>query len=493
MIVKIMAAAGPNFPGVNYNEKKIDKGKGELVLIKNFPSFINESSTKEQVRDYLRAVSIGNKKIAKPQFHAVISTRFQAHSKEELTVIAENFMIEMGYGEQPLLAVFHHDTDHNHVHIISTRVDRKSGKKINDSYERLKAQKALSSVLEQTSAAKPEEVLDRLLKYKISTPRQLETLLERNGYTLVKKRNNENAVDILKNGVKLKTIEGNRIAPVSKRIDPRKNQLKAILIKYKDIHSNKVFEVRDNRKQKSTLPREKVNEKMTSQTRIAFESELQKKLRDIFGIDIVFHHKDDLKPFGYTLIDHKTQTVYKGSEVLELKELFEFTPALIDKKLFEVLKEYNIPHQKSKDLLIKFFKSRNPETRIEEFMLFENRGKKDLETYRKVQREVRDLIRNPRRMKFSNENISFLKDADGKTYAVHTRYHYIGELQSLIGEKELQRQWNSNPESSEAEKMTRKNEVKDALEELLSEFMKTSTAAKDPAENELKRKRKRRK
>ena len=40
-----MDAAGSDFPGVNYNDKKIDKGKGELMLMKNFPSFINEDST----------------------------------------------------------------------------------------------------------------------------------------------------------------------------------------------------------------------------------------------------------------------------------------------------------------------------------------------------------------------------------------------------------------------------------------------------------------
>lgn len=52
-----MNAAGSSFPGVNYNDKKINSGKGELMMMKNFPSFINESSDKQQVRDYLRAIS----------------------------------------------------------------------------------------------------------------------------------------------------------------------------------------------------------------------------------------------------------------------------------------------------------------------------------------------------------------------------------------------------------------------------------------------------
>ena len=54
MIIKIMAPGSSNFPGVNYNDKKVSEGKGELMTMKNFPSFINEKSNKQQVRDYLK-------------------------------------------------------------------------------------------------------------------------------------------------------------------------------------------------------------------------------------------------------------------------------------------------------------------------------------------------------------------------------------------------------------------------------------------------------
>ncbi|AZA47092.1 mobilization protein [Chryseobacterium carnipullorum] len=494
MIVKIMDPAGPSFPGVHYNDKKIDKGTGELMLIKNFPSFINESSSKEEVRNYLRAISIGNKKVLKPQFHAMISTKFQGHSKDELTKIAENFMDEMKYGAQPFIVVFHSDTDNNHAHIVTTRVDKQTGKKINDSYERLKAQKALSVTMDKLYGQKPEEELNKLFGYKIGSISQLETLLNRNGYKIGKNTDDINSFNILKNGVIQQTLSGNQIVFDNSKNDKRAKQIKAILSKYKELYSNKVFKVEDNRLKDSMLPKKKTKDgESPSKVKIDFESELQKKLRDVFGIDIVFHHKEGNKPFGYTAIDYKTQKVYKGSDLLKMNEVFDFTSDTLDKKTFEILKDYNIPNEESKKILLNFLNKKYPELEIKDFMLFENRGKKDLETYRKVQIEVKDFIRNANRN--NDKNISITKGEDGKTYAVHTRFHYIGELQSLIGEKEYQKFLNPIQASeirAENNESKEKTELTKAVNEMLFELMKSSGTAKDPAENELKKRRKKR-
>ena len=494
MIVKIMDPAGPSFPGVHYNDKKIDNGTGELKLMKNFPSFINESSSKEEVRNYLRAISIGNKKVQKPQFHAMISTKFQGHSKEELTKIAANFMDEMKYGEQPFIVVFHKDTDNNHVHIVSTRVDKQTGKKINDSYERLKAQKALSVTMEKLYGQKPEEELEKLLNYKISSLNQLETLLNRNGYKIGKNTNDENSFKILKNGVIQQTLSGSQIVFDNSKNDKRAKQIKGILSKYKELYSTNVFKVEDDRQLKSMLPKEKLEEN-DLKVKITFESELQKKLRDVFGIDMVFHHKEK-NPFGYTVIDHKTQKVYKGSDLLKMNEVFEFTSEKLDKKTFEILKDYNIRSQETKKILLEFFKKNNPEAEIKDFMLFENRGKKDLETYRKVQFEVKDFIRNNKNTNDEKKDISITTAEDGKLYAVHTKFHYVGELQPLIGEKEYQKFLNpisvNEVQTENRTENNEKTELNKAVNELLFELMKSSGTAKDPAENELKKRRKKR-
>lgn len=228
--------------------------------------------------------------------------------------------------------------------------------------------------------------------------------------------------------------------------------------------------------------------------KIDFESELQKKLKDVFRIDIVFHHKDGNKPFGYTAIDHKTQKVYKGSDLLKMNEVFEFTSDKLDKKTFEILKDYNIPNKESKKILLEFLNKKYQEKEIKDFMLFENRGKKDLETYRKVQFEVKDFIKNQKNTN-DEKNISITKGEDGKTYAIHTRFHYIGELQSLIGEKEYQRFLNPIQASeirAENNESKEKTELSKAVNEMLFEWKKSSGTSKDPAENELKKRRKKR-
>ena len=484
MIVKIMPAAGLSFPGVNYNDKKISIGKGELMMMKNFPSFINESSDKQQVRDYLRAISIGNKKIIKPQFHAMISTKFREHSKEELSEIAENFMKEMGYGKQPFTAVYHSDTDNNHVHIISTRVDKITGKKINDSFEKLKSQEALNRTLEKLYDIKNDVQLEKLLKYKVCTFSQMETILERNGFRVIRNKLDENAFDILKNGVKEKTISSQQLSFENYKNDSRKNQIKAILLKYKEIHSNKVFKVEDSRKQKSVVP-ENENKLIIGKIKVEFESELQEKLRNLFGIDILFHQKDNHPPFGYSLIDHKSGKVYKGSEVLKMNDLFEFTEEKIDKQLFEVLKDYHIPDEGSKLMLFKFMQQDRPDISLQSFMLFENRKNKDLETYKKIQESIKNRCTNYLSKQNGEQKISLVQSKTGKFYAIDHEHHFVGELQNLIGEIEYQRFLNPQKEIT--------GKVIKAVDEMFFELMKISGTTKDPGENELKKRRKKRK
>lgn len=424
MIVKILSAS-KSFSGVEYNDKKVEKGKGELMTMKNFPSFINENSSSQTVKDYLKSISKSNK-VKKPQFHAVISTKFQEHSKEELKIIAENFMEEMGYGKQPYIAVFHNDTDNNHIHIVSTRVDKKSGKKLDDSFERLKSQKALQKVMDKLyPEQRLNEELDKLLNYKYGSLNQLKQLLERNGFKLSKNSEGDSRLDILKNGVLQRNLTGNQLSFSTNEDNNRKKQIRAIIKKYSKIYSNKAFKVIDDRKQKDLYEKE-----TNAQPKIEWESELQNKLRDMFGIDIFFHHKGEQNPFGYTIIDNKSKSIFKGSEILKMKELFQFTDDKIDKKNFEVLKDFNITSEKEKEIVKNWYNKKHLHAPIQSHIVFFN-NKNNVFDYRIQGRE--DVLNFIKSGKDKSDKIDVV-NVDGKYYAIHTQLHQVWDMEKLIGE-----------------------------------------------------------
>ena len=498
-----MEPAGSGFPGIQYNDKKVEKGSGELMLMKNFPSIVNENSSQQEVREYLRSVS-NNERVKKPQFHAVVSTKFREHSKEELTTIAENFMDELGYGKQPFIVVFHNDTENQHVHIVSTRVNKQTGKKINDSFEKLKAQQALSRTMEKLYGLSTQEQIEKLLGYRYDSLKQLELLLERNGFRLSPNRNDEGALDILKNGGREKTIIAAELNFSSQKKDSRAWQLKAILLKYKDLHSCKVFRIEDHRAQEGVLPEEKQNG--NRKPKIEFESELQKKLRDVFGLDVVFHYKESeppliedsnkktgsgtaARPFGYTLIDHKTGSVYKGSEIMKMNELFEFTSDTIDKKLFEGLKDYNITDEASKQALIEYVKRHNPDYALKDFMLFITKKRKNKEIFGSVRSEVKQYLKTQ-----NQKDVHIIKSEDGKYYAIHSKLHYVGELEQLMGEKDYQKFLNPAENQQQvsvnpSEKLSK--ELNASINDLIFQFSRSSGGSgKDPGEEERKKRRK---
>src|SRR5690606_10925816 len=183
MIVKILKKSS-TFKAVNYNTGKVDKNKGELLLVKNFGVLQGIENVRPQdYINYLEAVSSSSTRIKYPQFHVAISTKGRQHSKEELSDIAQKWMEGMGYGGQPYLLIFHKDTNNNHVHLVSTRVGR-NGKKISDRFEKLRAYRVLDQIMGVDEKQVLKDQLEKALSYNFSTRAQFMMLLETNGYSL---------------------------------------------------------------------------------------------------------------------------------------------------------------------------------------------------------------------------------------------------------------------------------------------------------------------
>src|SRR4051812_11245387 len=98
MIVKIIPPkANRTLGAVTYNTNKIDKNKGELMMVANFGPLQAFTTLRPQdYINYLQMVTNQNKKIKKPQFHVVISAKQKLYDKSALTSIGECWMKEMG-------------------------------------------------------------------------------------------------------------------------------------------------------------------------------------------------------------------------------------------------------------------------------------------------------------------------------------------------------------------------------------------------------------
>jgi hypothetical protein len=270
MIAHILEKPSRTFAGVKYNTNKIDRNTGELMLIANFGAThaLNNPRPQDLV-NYLLMVAAQNKGIKNTQFHAVLSARGRNYTKQELTKAAVMWLKEMKYGDQPYLIVFHKDTDNNHVHIVSSRVG-KDGKQIDRDYEQVRAVRNIDKVLGYTFA----------MQYRFSTQAQFYLILENQGYL---------GRDYIHEERLQKKING--YEPDKARIA----ELKELFLAHKAAPN--------------------------------FVHMMQTQYR----LDLVFHSSEGQKPYGYTVIDHATKQVFKGSEVLNLKYLLDehlsFEPA----------------------------------------------------------------------------------------------------------------------------------------------------------------------
>jgi hypothetical protein len=279
MIVKFLKASA-DFPGVYYNMDKIGTGSAEMMAAVNFDALagLNEIKPTDYL-NYLQAISSNNKGISKPQLHVAISTNGREHDKQALTGIAQLWLEKMGYAKQPYFIVFHKDTDNNHVHIVSTRVDYE-GRKINSGFERVRAVRAINEIMGLDEHRTWQKDLEQAKAYRVSTLPQFKLLLESMGYKI-------SGTDLVKYGKKLTVLDFDKVR-LGEPDRRRAIQLKAIFGKYVPQYD---------------LP--------------DFTGFMKTKM----GVELIFHSKDGKPAYGYTVIDHAQKNAYKGSEIMPLKVL----------------------------------------------------------------------------------------------------------------------------------------------------------------------------
>lgn len=310
MRAKILSSTS-SFNGVTYNTNKTQNEKGELTRLRNF-GYLQDSNNvgPNEVKNYLIAHSNRNAIVKDKQFHAMISCKGREYSKEQLTDIAHEWVDKMGYGKNPFLIVFHKDTANNHVHIVSSRID-KEGKKISDSFEKLRAQEAINEIMRLNPKHEAGKAAETLKEFSFSTKAQGFLILENLGF---KVREKGEQLELIKYGSfqgQIPLSEFNQKIQSYQTDKARVKQLKAILDKYSKIYQSKpvlLYEPSPGGIEKK---------------QIGYRSDLGDFLKDKFGVQLVFHGKDGKKPYGYSLIDNSNKIIFKGSEVFPMQRFFE--------------------------------------------------------------------------------------------------------------------------------------------------------------------------
>ncbi|PRZ22074.1 conjugal transfer protein MobB [Flavobacterium granuli] len=135
MIAKI--GRGSNLHGaLAYNQLKVEKENGQILFTNRIIETPNAQYSVAQLVRSFEPYLIANRNTEKPILHISLNPDPKDNvSDEKFKLMAQEYMQELGYGEQPFVVFKHTDIDRTHIHIVSVCVDEE-GKKISDKFEK---------------------------------------------------------------------------------------------------------------------------------------------------------------------------------------------------------------------------------------------------------------------------------------------------------------------------------------------------------------------
>lgn len=364
IIKKLEPVHGGTFPGAAYNEKKVKEGVAELVGHANIDgNFLHTLHTLHsvgidcgnEVEQYMqsRSKTFGNTRSTQFQLHLALSCKGQEKNKEQLVAIAHAMMKEYGAAQQPYLIYFHHDTENNHVHILTTRVTSK-GKLMSDHHDYARLNASLNHVITEDM----RNDLDRMLDYSFNTEGQLINIARGFNYKVGESKESPeylmfyhggtDAFQISRSDVSEKIAEVKNDRQDALRRDEVAKRTKAIIIKYREMSlsqippatgkSTKTSEKSERAKTKKDLVEKKKKSKIHSDIKKLKNADgktlskteqyqlnwLVETLRSKFGITVHFQKDKNGVVRGYGVVDHNNKVALNGSDVMKLADIVNF-------------------------------------------------------------------------------------------------------------------------------------------------------------------------
>ena len=158
MIIKIHQACSTK-NALFYNERKVERHKASFYYSQNLPVLNPFLGNKNDRYKIFKEIEDRNTRVKKPGLHIsvnpTVSDLVRLGDAGTRTEIG-NLMEHLGYGNQPYLVYKHADLERVHFHIVSTRIDCDTGRKINDSYEKEKTQRFIKDLEQRYQLTKDE-------------------------------------------------------------------------------------------------------------------------------------------------------------------------------------------------------------------------------------------------------------------------------------------------------------------------------------------------
>jgi len=141
MIAKI--GHGTNIMGaLSYNLSKVNQEKGQVLFTQKMRESRHGTFSLGECYKSFEPYLFANRNTEKPSLHISLNPDpADTVDNSKYIAIAQDYMNEMGYGQQPYIVFKHTDIERTHIHIVSTNVDR-LGKKIPDTYEHRRSMQA---------------------------------------------------------------------------------------------------------------------------------------------------------------------------------------------------------------------------------------------------------------------------------------------------------------------------------------------------------------
>ena len=353
------------FGAISYNKLKVDDENGKVLFAQNI---IEQADGTYQMPDILHSFEpylSANKRTEKPIIHISLNPNpTDKVTDENFIKMAQQYMDELGFGEQPYIVFKHTDIDRTHIHIVSVRV-KADGSCISDAYEKRRSMnicRKLEQEFNLTPADKQERQnvlpLQKVDYSKGDVKRQVANAVRElaksyrfqsfSEYRALLSFFNLTAEEV-KSEHKGKPYNGLVYSVLNKKGEKVGNPFKSSLFG-KSVGCDALYKRMDKEKQtwkmdKATKNRLRADILKTiteSKKRKSFEKNLLNK-----GISVVFRENEQGRIYGVTFIDHTSKTVLNLDQLeLRIEELMNGVADVAE----EAKEEYNQHIDKLKGL-----------------------------------------------------------------------------------------------------------------------------------------------